>query len=62
MFYMIIILATSWNGDPQTEIMAEKMKTFNLKYGNSLGKIDPIANNLLMFYLYKAFSTFFGGF
>ena len=62
LLYMIIILATSWNGDPQTEILAQKMKTFNIKYGNSLGKIDPFAGNLLIFYLYKGFSVFFGAF
>lgn len=62
LLYFGIIVATSWNGDPQTEILAQKMKNFSIKYGNSLGKQDPFAGNLLIFYLYKGFSVFFGAF
>jgi hypothetical protein len=61
LLYQVLILLTSFEGDPQSEKMADKMKEFNIKYGNSLGRIDPISGNMVIFYLYKGLSVFFGG-
>ena len=35
------------------------MQRFNFKYGTSLNNIDPFADNLLVFYLYKSMAMFF---
>ena len=57
---LLLIIFTSVNGDPQTEIMAKKMSDFNIMFGKKLSAMDPLAGNLLIFYLYQGFSAFFG--